>query len=78
MGTMLVLRCGGCDAQIEIGPIRKTFQSFTGNRSVGFGRWQQPSIDDLVDQTGWTWSDPYTACTYCPKCMAEIENSSAA
>lgn len=24
---------------------------------------------------GWVWKDPYTHCTYCPKCWAEIEEA---
>jgi hypothetical protein len=33
-----------------------------------------PCIDEIVTELGWVWSDPYTACTYCPECWKEIES----
>ena len=73
MTTRLHLRCGGCDAEAYSEPIRKRFEGVTG-RPYGFGSWRQPDLDAAVPD-GWVWSDPYTACTYCPTCWAEIEVS---
>lgn len=70
MGTTLKLTCGGCDAKAESKPFRKEFVSVSG-RSYGLGSWRTPDIDDVVPE-GWVWSDPYTACTYCPKCWEDI------
>jgi hypothetical protein len=72
MTTRLHLRCDGCDAETHTKPIRKRFVSVRG-RSHGFGSWQLPSVDDVVTELGWIWSDPYTSCTYCPTCWAGIE-----
>ena len=76
MGTTLHLRCGGCDAEAHSKPFRKHFVSVTG-RSHGIGSWQTPKIDDIVPE-GWVWSDPFTACTYCPECWKQIESGEAA
>ncbi len=71
MTTTLKMTCNGCDAVCETKPIRKDFQSFDG-KGHGFGVWRMPDIEAVVEATGWQWSDPYTSCTYCPKCWAEI------
>lgn len=66
--------CDGCDATAESTEwLRKEFVSFSG-RSHGFGsaRWQN-TPDDVAPE-GWIAADPYTFCTYCPKCWAEIES----
>jgi hypothetical protein len=76
MTTRLHLRCDGCDAEAHTKPIRKHFKSVSG-RSYGFGSWGWPDIDGIVAEMGWVCSDPYTACTYCPKCWAEIAASAA-
>jgi hypothetical protein len=73
MSTTLHLKCDGCEAEVHSEPIKKRFESVSG-RSYGFGTWQQPVIDEVVQSTGWVWSDPYTSCTYCPKCWDAVEN----
>ena len=73
MSTTLHLKCDGCDAEVHIGRISKTFVSFSG-RGYGLGVRHNPSIDAAVAPTGWIWSDPYTSCTYCPACWAQIES----
>ncbi len=67
MSTRLHLRCDGCFKEAEGGYLRKTFQSVSG-----VGVWQMPDLEKAVPD-GWVWSDPYTACTYCPECWKEIE-----
>jgi hypothetical protein len=71
VSTRLHLRCDGCFKEAEGGYLRKKFASVSG-RSYGFGSWQMPNIDAAVPD-GWVWSDPFTACTYCPECWKEIE-----
>ena len=77
MSTRIHMKCDGCDATHDVGPIRKTFDSFNG-KGHGFGVVRQPDIDALVEPTGWVWSDPYTYCTYCPQCWAGIVNKADA
>lgn len=72
MGTKLTLACDGCDAQTQSERISKKFVSFSG-RSYGLGVRQPPDIDSAIPE-GWVWSDPYTSCTYCPTCWADIES----
>lgn len=72
MSTRLHLKCDGCDAETHSERINKTFVSVSG-RSYGLGSYRAPDIDAAVEPTGWVWSDPYTSCTYCPKCWDEIE-----
>jgi hypothetical protein len=73
MTTRLHLRCDGCDAETHSEPIRKRFESVSG-RSYGFGSWRAPDVDAAVP-AGWVWSDPYTSCTYCPKCWAGLDEN---
>lgn len=73
MSTRLHLKCDGCNAETHTERISKRFVSVSG-RSYGFGVRHQPDLDDAVAPTGWVWSDPYTSCTYCPKCWDEIED----
>jgi len=77
MSTRLHLKCDGCDAETHTERINKKFVSVSG-KSYGFGAYVQPDIEATVAPTGWIWSDPYTSCTYCPKCWAEIESGKAA
>lgn len=76
MATTLKLVCD-CGATHETAPIRKSFVSFSG-RAHGLGQWHMPDINAAVEPSGWVWSDPYTQCTYCPKCWAEIEGKTDA
>ena len=73
----LTFQCGGCDAKVEgAGPLRSEFKSFTG-RSWGFGGRVETTTTQSVTPQGWIAFDPYTGCTYCPKCWAEITEESA-
>lgn len=76
MTTTIHMKCGGCDAEERV-PIRRTFRSFNG-KGHGFGTFHVPTVTEAVESTGWVWSDPYTGCTYCPKCWKEIESGEAA
>lgn len=69
--------CGGCDAKETVHTsISREFTSFSG-RSFGFGTYNlTPSSSKMVKAAtpdGWVAFDPYTSCTYCPKCWASIE-----
>ena len=75
MSTFIKMECGGCDAKHEV-RVSRTFQSFSG-RGYGFGTYHYPTIEQAVEPSGWVWADPYTGCTYCPKCWAEIESNAA-
>jgi hypothetical protein len=77
MTTKVHMKCDGCDAEKTTEYARRTFTSFTG-KSYGIGTYHYPTIDELVKPTGWTWSDPYTGCTYCPDCWKSIEDGVAA
>lgn len=76
MGTQLHLKCDGCHMEAYGARFKKEFVSVSG-RSYGFGAWHTPKIDDVVPE-GWVWSDPYTSCTYCPKCWEEIQRGETA
>lgn len=73
MTTKIIMRCDGCDDRMESERVHRQFRSVNG-RGYGFGQWHTPTIDEVVEPSGWIWSDPYTSCTYCPKCWAEIES----
>lgn len=54
----LLFSCGGCDATAEgTGPLRRNPSN---------------TVEDVTPE-GWVAFDPYTYCTYCPKCWAKIE-----
>jgi len=73
MATELHMNCGGCDAQISV-RVRRTFHSLNGS-GYGFGRYHTPTIDELVEPTGWVWAD-LIGCTYCPECWKQINADS--
>lgn len=77
MTIRIILSCDGChiDAEPCNLPHRK-FNSFSG-KGYGFGVWTNPGIEDVPFPEGWVPVDPYTGCTYCPKCWAEIEGEAA-
>jgi len=73
VSVTLTLLCGGCDAvTVATGPLRKRFHGTHGD--YGFGA---VAVDDpeALAPEGWVMFDPYTYCTYCPKCWAEIESA---
>ena len=77
MSATIRLSCDGCFETAETERFKRDFASFSG-RSYGFGRFIETTPEDLVKPTGWVLMDPYTGCTYCPKCWAEIMDGSAA
>jgi hypothetical protein len=72
MSVEVVFSCGGCDATAKgTEPIKKEFRSFSG-RNYGLGGYRiTPSVEDVAPE-GWIAFDPFTLCTYCPACWAEI------
>lgn len=74
MSAYVQISCDGCDKEARSERVSRTFNSFNG-RGYGFGRWHIPSIEEVASQIGWVVFDPYTGCTYCPECWAEIEGS---
>lgn len=77
MSVQITLSCDGCF--VETGPHRLPHREFRGvsGKPWGFGVWHYPTLDDVPFPKGWVRSDPYTGCTYCPKCWAEIEGAAA-
>lgn len=72
MSVHVEFRCGGCDA-VSAGtePLRVEFRSFSG-RSYGVGKAVASNTVEDVCPEGWIAYDPYTYCTYCPTCAAEL------
>ena len=71
MSVHLALTCDGCPATATTDYLRKRFVSFSG-RDHGFGHFYVGDPEKLTPD-GWVMFDPYTQCTYCPKCWAAIE-----
>lgn len=71
-GVTVSFACGGCDAKAEGTTfLRKRFMSLSGrDHGIGGPVWDV-GVDDVVPE-GWVAFDPYTYCTYCPKCWEEI------
>lgn len=72
MTVNITLSCDGCHE--ETGPHRlphREFRSFDG-KGHGFGVWVHPTLEDVPIPEGWLMSDPYSGCTYCPVCWADI------
>ena len=76
MPATIKLRCGGCDAEAETEPLRRTFQSLDGS-GHGFGRYVMPNVEALAEQVGWTLFD-LIGCTYCPECTKQLQSDNAA
>ena len=72
MSVTVTFACGGCNARAEGStPLRKRFLSVSGrDYGIGSAVWDV-GVEDVVPD-GWIAFDPYTYCTYCPKCWAEI------
>ena len=60
--------CGGCEAKEDV----KAWAHRSHMAPYGGAYGSRASYQDLVPE-GWVAFDPYTDCTYCPKCWAEIE-----
>ena len=75
MSVLVRFECSGCDAKADgTKPLRKEFVSVSG-RSYGIGSAQWAvRVEDVVPE-GWMPFDPYTYCTYCPKCWRGIERT---
>jgi len=72
MTTKLLMSCDGCHIKTTSEKwFSRTFRSFDG-KGWGLGVWEETEAKDIVPN-GWILMDPYTGCTYCPKCWAEIE-----
>lgn len=72
MPVKVIFECGGCDAKAEgKDRLRVAFRSVSG-RSHGFGRAVPVNTVEDITPDGWVAYDPWTYCTYCPKCYAEV------
>lgn len=72
MPIKVIFECGGCGAKAEgTDRLRREFRSISG-RSWGFGRVVPANTVDDVVPDGWVAYDPWTYCTYCPACYAEV------
>ncbi len=74
MSVTITYRCTGCDAGVTV-PVEVTVQS----DPIGGGlvrRWYEWPTIPAAAPDGWSAADPWTAVTYCPACMAEIEATS--
>lgn len=69
MSVKLLLSCGGCDTTATVGPLRRRAESVFGGSLCAVVT-DEP--EDLAPE-GWVMFDPYTYCTYCSTCWAEIE-----
>ena len=73
MGTKVIMTCDGCVTEHTTEPVFRRFESLTG-KSYDIGSFQYPTITEVVEPTGWVWSDPHTGLTYCPTCWKAIES----
>ncbi len=72
MTTKLHMTCDGCHMETTSKKwLSRTFHSVNG-KGYGFGVWEKTTPEDIKPE-GWVILDPYTGCTYCPECWAEIE-----
>lgn len=66
--------CGGCSKveSVDGGMVNNKFHSISG-QDWGFGRYEtaMPDVVALAPE-GWIAFDPWTQCTYCPACWADI------
>ena len=70
----LTFSCGGCHEEAT-GSIRKQFRSITG-KSYGIGSYFITDIEEAAPD-GWIVFDPWTQCTYCPDCWADLQLKAA-
>lgn len=69
MPVTLKLSCGGCFTKVEVGPLRARHESLFGGNLCA----RVVDKPESLTPEGWVMFDPYTHCTYCPKCWAEID-----
>lgn len=74
MSVTLLLRCNGCDAQVETAPWRCEYVPIG---PTNFVQRRTPDVQTIVPD-GWQMWDPYTLATYCPECWASIEGGTGA
>jgi len=76
MTTKLWLSCDGCHAETKSDKyLRRRFHGVSG-KSHGFGTFEY-DLPQNIAPDGWIVFDPYTGCTYCPTCWAEIKDGQA-
>ena len=69
----LTFRCGGCEAQAEGTTFLQRKRTVTVQGADGsWGYYTDPKAEDVMPE-GWIAFDPWTQCTYCPKCWADLE-----
>ena len=74
MSIHLKYVCDGCFTTAEgTATMRRSFKSFSG-RNHGHGTIDWRELPSDLAPAHWMASDPYTFCTYCPSCWAEIES----
>jgi hypothetical protein len=67
MSVVLLASCGGCEAAVRVGVLRREFVPVA--TASGFGWWQTVLPEP---PEGWLLFDPYTQCCYCPVCAEEL------
>jgi len=67
----MTFTCTGCDAE-ETVPVVASVTIGSVTPTTVRARLKVPSIADLALE-GWVVNEPYTFCTYCPDCWAEIQ-----
>jgi hypothetical protein len=69
MGVVAEYLCDGCDARATA-RLTSEFVSVSG-RGHGFGARVEDKASKVAPE-GWVAFDPYTGCTYCATCWADI------
>lgn len=70
MSIKFTITCDGCSEQASsTGLFRRRFHGSNGDWGFGSARWPDPQT---LAPEGWMLSDPWTYCTYCPECWANV------
>lgn len=78
MPVKVIFECSGCWKTADgTDGLRKEFRSVSG-RSYGFGSAVPANTVEDITPDGWVAYDPWTYCTYCPTCYAEVCGDDAA
>jgi len=67
-----IFQCDECFTESPGDELTREVRSIT-ERSSGLGTYRYTTAREVAPD-GWVAFDPYTGCTYCPKCWAEIED----
>ena len=72
MGIKTWFHCDGCDEVEQGKDLERNFKRVGHDEH---GNWGVTYDTTAVDATpdGWIAFDPYTKCTYCPTCWAELD-----